>query len=121
MRTNSWQMGALASALLVFATLFYLQFGAQAVPHSAPQAALTFLGAMGLGWAAVRVARGQRAAGTVWFATMPLFLFQIVATFVIPDESPIFLVGAGVAPLVAGMFWLVRRLRRTFAVPLRVR
>ena len=108
---------ALASVLLVFATLFYLQFGAQAIPHSAPQAALTFLGAMGLGWAAFRMARGQRAEGTVWLATMPLFLFQIVATFVIADESPIFLVGAGVAPLVAGLFWLIRRLRRAPAAP----
>lgn len=116
-RTHSWQIRALAGALLVFATLFYLQFGAQAIFQSAPQAALTFLGATGLGWAAFRVARGERAAGTVWLATMPLFVFQIVGTFLIPDESPIFIVGAGIAPVVAGMFWLVRRLRRAPAVP----
>ena len=120
MRTHSWQIRALASAPLVFATLFYLWFGAQAIPHSAPQAALTFLGGLGLGWAAFRVARGEWAAGTVWLATMPLFVFQIVATFLIPDESPIYIVGAGVAPVLAGGALLVRLLRREPAASLPV-
>lgn len=119
MRTHSWRIRALASALLVFAALFYVQFGAHAILQSAPQAALTFLGAMALGWAAFRVVRGERAAGTVWLATMPLFVFQIVGTLLIPDESPIFIVGAGIAPVLAGMFWLVRRPRRAPAVPSR--
>jgi hypothetical protein len=116
-RTHSWQIRALASAVLIFATLFYLQFGAQAILQSAPQAALTFLGAIGLGWGAFRLARGERAAGTVWLATMPLFVFQIVGTFLIPDESPIFIVGASIAPVLAGMVWLVRRPRKSSAVP----
>lgn len=116
-RTHSWQIRALASAVLISATLFYLQFGAQAILQSAPQAAFTFLGAIGLGWAAFRLARGERAAGTVWLATMPLFVFQIIATFLIPDESPIFIVGAGVAPVVAGTCWLLRRPRSSPTVP----
>ena len=73
---------------------------------------MTFLGAIGLGWGVPRVLRGRRAAGAVWLATMPLFVFQVIATFVIPDERPLFAVGAGVAPLLAGTVWLTRRLRR---------
>jgi hypothetical protein len=115
-RAGARPIRVLASALLVFAALFYLLFGAHAVVQSPPQAAFTFLGALGLGWGALRTARGERAAGAVWLATTPLFVLQVFATMLMPDESPAFVVGAGIAPASAGMTWLLGRRSRAHDV-----
>ena len=103
----------IGAILLGFATLFYLQFGLQAIAQSPPQAGLTLLGTVALAWATFRCVRGRLASPIACLGTLPLFVFHAVVEVsgLYPDEGIIFLYGAAVAPVLSGLFWLASVLR----------
>jgi hypothetical protein len=102
---------------LVAVALFYLQFGVSAIGQWPPQAALVFLGVAALGVGAWRTLNGRAAARIVCLGTAPLWIMQILATAVVDDESPAFIVGTGVVPLIAAIVWLTHRRPRVAASP----
>jgi hypothetical protein len=112
MRSAAWRIAV--GVLLAAAAVFYLQFTLFALHNSALQAGFTFLGVMTLALGTYRTFRGQPASLIVLAGTTPLLLFQIVSTFMYPDESPAFIVMFGVAPLVALLAWLVLPARPQF-------
>lgn len=91
--------------VLVVATLLSLQFALQAWFASPPQALLVLLAAGAFGTAAFRFARHRPVAQIIFLATLPLFVFSVVTTFIYSDESPIFAIIFGVAPVVSGIAW----------------
>lgn len=93
--------------VLVAASLYYLQFGLQALAHHVLQGALALVGAAALGWGVVRCARREPAAPVVFLGTLPVLVFHAVLTIEDPGEMP-FLVGSIPAPLIAGIAWLLR-------------
>ncbi len=94
--------------VLVVATLLSLQFALQAWFSSPPQALLVLLTVGAFGTAAFRVARHRPVAQIIFLTTLPLFVFSVAATFIYPDESPIFAIVFGVAPVISGIAWKVR-------------
>lgn len=103
----------IGAILLGFATLFYLQFGLQAIAQSPPQAGLTLLGTVALAWATFRCVRGRLASPIACLGTLPLFVFHAVVEVsgLYTDEGITFLYGAAVAPVLSGLFWLASVLR----------
>lgn len=98
-------------ALLIVAALFHLQFALRAFVMAPPQAALVLVAAGALTLAAYRVIKRQQAAHVVFIGTLPLWIVSIAATFIFPDESPLYAVVTGIAPVVAGLIWVFRRAR----------
>ena len=97
--------------LLVVVALLHLQFALQALAASPPQAVLVFLAMGAFAVAALRFARHQRLTHIVFTATLPLFIFSVAATFIYADKSPIFAIIFGIAPVLSGLVWSVRRTR----------
>jgi hypothetical protein len=97
-----------AVAVLVFGCLFYLQFGLQALVHHLPQGILALVGAIALGWGAVRSGRGQQAAPVVFLGTVPVLILHAAMTLEDPGELP-FLIGSIPASALAGITWMLRR------------
>ena len=97
-----------AALLLGFVALFYLQFGLQALAHHVLQGLLALVGAVALGWGALRICRRQPASSIVFLGTLPLFLFHVWFTVKDPGEMP-FLIGSAPAPALAGVAWLISR------------
>jgi hypothetical protein len=95
--------------LLVIVALVHLQFALQALAAAPSQAVLVFLAMGALAVAAFRFSRHQRLAHIVFTGTLPLFIFSVAATFIYADESPIFAIIFGIAPLLSGLAWSVRR------------
>lgn len=95
-RTYRW----LRFVLLLFASLYYLQFGLQALVHFLPQGILALVGAISLGWGAVRTLRSKPAALLVLIGTSPILILHAVLTLMDPGELP-FLIGSIPAPLIA--------------------
>ncbi len=94
---------------LVVGALFYLQFAVQAIGNDLLQAALTLCGVAALAVGAYRILRHQHAALLVLLGTLPLLAFHVVAVFLYPDESPIYIAMFGVVPVVSLVVWLARR------------
>ena len=94
--------------LLGAAALFYLQFGLQAMFHSPPQGVLTLVGALALGWAAVRIPRKWSRSAIVLAGTLPLLVLHAVFTLIDPGELP-FLIGSAPVPVIAGAVWISTR------------
>jgi hypothetical protein len=97
-----------AVAVLVLGCLYYLQFGLQALVHHLPQGILALVGAIALGWGAVRSARGQQAASVVFLGTVPVLVLHAAMTLEDRGELP-FLIGSVPAPAVAAIAWVLRR------------
>ena len=97
--------------LLVASALYYLQFGLQALIHFLPQGTMALVGALALGWGAVRIFRRRPSSAIAFLGTIPLLLLHAVMTLVEPGELP-FLIGSIPVPLVAGAAWLVGRSRK---------
>ena len=95
--------------MLVLAALFHLQFALQAFFAAPSQAVLVLVPAVAFGIAAVRFIRHQALAHVVFAATLPLFVFSLVTTFIYSDESPYFAIIFGVAPALSGIVWIWRR------------
>jgi hypothetical protein len=57
----------------------------------------------------LRLGRHQRLSHIVFTGTLPLFIFSVAATFIYADESPIFAVIFGIAPVLSGVAWSARR------------
>jgi hypothetical protein len=100
-----------AVALLVLGCLFYLQFGLQALVHHLPQGILALVGAIALGWGAVRAGRGREAASVVFLGTVPVLVLHAAMTLEDPGELPFF-IGSIPAPALAAIAWVLRRSRR---------
>ncbi len=94
--------------LLTAATLFYLQFGLQALWQSVPQGILTLVGTVALAWGVILTFKRRPASGIVFLGTIPLLIFHAVLTLIDPGELP-FLIGSIPVPLLAGLAWLVTR------------
>jgi hypothetical protein len=94
-----WQRW-LTVVLLVAATLFYLQFGLQALAHYIPQGTLSLLGAAGLGWGVVRRLRGRPWAVVVLACTAPILVLHAAMTLDDSGEMP-FLIGSIPVPAAA--------------------
>jgi peptidoglycan/LPS O-acetylase OafA/YrhL len=99
---------ALRALLLGALALFYLQFGLQALFQSPPQGVLTLVGAVALGWAAVRAPREWSRSALVLAGTLPLLVLHAVFTLFDPGELP-FLIGSAPVPVIAGAVWLLTR------------
>ncbi len=99
----------LALVIIIFAALYYLQFGAQALAHHFLQGALSLLGAAGLFRAAFLKLQSRPASPIVLFSTLPVFVFHIIATIQDPGELP-FLIGSTPAPLTAAMILIFQRI-----------
>jgi drug/metabolite transporter (DMT)-like permease len=95
--------------LLIIVALLHLQFALQALAAAPSQAVLVLLAMAALAVAALRFGRHQRLAHIVFTGTFPLFIFSVAATFIYADESPIFAVIFGIAPVVSGVAWSLRR------------
>ena len=93
---------------LVLLGHFYLQFGLQALFQFVPQGVLSLVGAVFLGWGAVLTFQRRPASGKVFWGTVPILLFHVVATLVDTGELP-FLIGSLPVPIVAGLIWFIRR------------
>ena len=91
--------------VLVITALLSLQFALQAWFASPPQALLVLVTAGALGAAEFRFARHQPVAKLIFLATLPLLVFSVSATLIYPDESSIFAIIFGVAPVVSGIAW----------------
>jgi hypothetical protein len=96
-------------SLLVIVALLHLQFGLQALAAAPSQAALVMLAMGAFVVAALRFGRHQRLTHIVFMGTLPLFIFSVAATFLYADESPIFAVIFGIAPVLSGLAWSLRR------------
>jgi drug/metabolite transporter superfamily protein YnfA len=94
---------------LVVGALYYLQFAIQAIANAPLQSALALVGVAALAAGAYRILRHQSAALLVLLGTLPLLVFHVAATFMIPDESPIYIAMFGVVPAVSLVVWLARR------------
>lgn len=103
-RSLAWRIPI--GVLLVAATLFYLQFAFFALANAPLQGVLTLLAAVALSVSAVHVFKGRRTALILLIGTLPLLVFQVVATLVYPDESPTFIVIFGLVPLIAVTTWV---------------
>lgn len=90
--------------------LFYLRFGLQALAHFLPQGALSLVGAIALGWGALRISRREPASVIVLSGTVPVLLLHAVMTFQDAGELP-FLIGSAPVPVLAGALWLASRER----------
>lgn len=101
-------MRILAVVAMVFASLYYLQFGLQALVHYLPQGLLALVGAVALGYGAARAWRRRSASAFVAAGTAPLLLLHLVLTIQDPGELP-FLIGSIPAPLVSGIAWIRSR------------
>src|SRR5688572_24198169 len=100
-----------SSILLVAASLFYLQFGLQAMWHFLPQGILAITGALALGWAGIRTIQKRLAALIVFVGTVPIFLLHGAMTLIEPGELP-FLIGSAPVPLLA-LAWLTAGERKS--------
>lgn len=110
---SSWRF--VGVAVLAVVTLFLLQFAVQAAFHSPLQGLLSFIATAAFAVATFRLVRHQSIAWLLFVATLPLFLFSLVATFVYPDESPIYAMVTAIPPLVSGLIWVLRRRRNAGA------
>jgi hypothetical protein len=95
--------------LLVVVALLHLQFALQALAAAPSQAVLVLVAMGAFAVAALRLGRHQRLTHIVFTGTLPLFIFSVAATFIYADESPIFAVIFGIAPVLSGLAWSVRR------------
>lgn len=97
--------------LLVVVALLHLQFALQALAMAPSQAVLVFLAMGAFAVATWRFGRHQRLTHIVFTGTLPLFIFSVAATFIYADESPVFAIIFGIAPVLSGLVWSVRRTR----------
>ncbi len=95
--------------LLVVVALLHLQFALQALFMAPSQGVLVLLATGAFALAALRFGRHQRLAHIVFMGTLPLFIFSVAATFIYADESPVFAVIFGIAPVLSGLVWTVQR------------
>jgi hypothetical protein len=102
---------AVGVGLLILVTLFHLQFALQALNNLVLQGVLALVATGALGAASYRMAKGRPAAALVFLGTLPLLIFHVLAVLLVEDESPVFILGSGITPLVAGVVWVVRRAR----------
>ena len=98
-----------AVVLLSLAALLYLQFGLSAIRQSPMQAALVFLGLAAIVAGIARLVQIRPASVVILAGTLPLLVMQVIATLLVEDESPAFIVISGVVPIGAGTAWLVGR------------
>lgn len=96
-------------AALAVVTLFLLQFAVQAAFNSPLQGLLSFIATAAFAVATYRLVRHQSIVGLLFVATLPLFFFSLVATFIYPDESPIYAAVTAIPPMVSGLIWVLRR------------
>ena len=99
----------IGAGLAGMASLLVAQFAVQALFNAVVQGVLALTLAAALAGAAVRVGRRRPVAGLLFAASVPLFVFSVVATLAYSDESPIYAAVSAVPPVVAGAAWLVRR------------
>jgi hypothetical protein len=95
--------------LLSLAALLYLQFGLSAIRQSPMQAALVFLGLAAIVAGIARLVQIRPASARILVGTLPLLVMQVIATLLVEDESPAFIVISGIVPISAGTTWLVGR------------
>jgi drug/metabolite transporter (DMT)-like permease len=103
--------------LLVVVALLHLQFALQALAMAPSQAVLVFLAMGAYAVATLRFGRHQRLTHIVFTGTLPLFIFSVAATFIYADESPVFAIIFGIAPVLSGLVWSVRRGGARSAMP----
>ncbi len=102
-------MRRLGAVGLAVAAPLYLNFAVTAISQSLTQAILVFCGTLGLAAGSVRRFRGQGAAMVVLAGTLPVFVLQVAAIFIFDEESPIFVVIFGVAPVATALVRVARR------------
>jgi hypothetical protein len=97
---------------LSIAALLYLQFGITAARIGIwSQAIPVIVASLSLAAGAYKISQDQRAARIVFWGTLPAWLFHIAATFIVTDESPIFAVFTGIAPIISVAKLLLDRRR----------
>lgn len=101
-----------ATAVVIFAALFYLQFGLQAWVHHRLQAGSVLVGALVLGWAAQRRITHRPAAAVALLGGLPALIVHAGMTIQDRNEAN-FLAGSVPVPLVAAIILSARWIRRS--------